>query len=107
MTTYALFRETNDHEGESWNFWLERDGNEETLRRLGEMLDAAEEACPYDFPYVLDLDEALTDEQVDLLCEYAEEGYMHSHNKINGTLVVPDDLVPDDLYKGRIEDLFG
>ena len=38
MKTFVRLYETNDHEGESWNWWLQLDGNEDELRKLDAFL---------------------------------------------------------------------
>lgn len=107
MTTFVWFRETNDHEGESWTFWLRRDGNEEALTALAKQLVEDGEKIEYDYPYQIDLTETLLEDQVDLLCDYAESGYYDSHNKVDGTLTLPENFsIMDGLYKGGIRDLF-
>jgi hypothetical protein len=107
MIHFTLFRENNDWEGEDWSFWLQRDGNEAALRALSIAIDALDDA---ERSYKLELSEALTEAEVDLLCRYAGEGYYASHNKVTGRLVLPEPLVisgeDDVLYKGGIRDLF-
>lgn len=99
-----MFRETNEHEGESWTFWLERDGNEEALLALQTVVEDAR--MPYDYPYELNLSESLEEDQVNVLCSYSEAGYFYGHNKVVGTLVIPEGFAVDDLYKGGVQDLF-
>jgi hypothetical protein len=107
MTTFTLFRETNDHEGESWTFWLQRDGNEDALLALGELIAADEAEATYDYPYKLDLTQTLPEKAVDLLCRYAEDGYYAAHNRVTGTLTIPASFdVDNHLYKGGIMELF-
>lgn len=110
MTSFTLFRESNDHEGESWTFWLQRDGNEDALSFLAGELEAAEKQFKWDFPYKLELDATLDEHDVDVLCEYGGQGYMDYHNKIVGKLVIPEDFTAagddDFLYKGGVSHLF-
>lgn len=105
MKTFTYFREINEHEGEAWTFWLQRDGNEDALLALDSVIDAywEEETEP---AYELSVEDTLTETQVDLLCEYSEEGYYATHNKVTGTLRLPDGLTVDTLYKGGVKDLF-
>lgn len=104
MTSFTRFVEMNDHEGETWTFWLQRDDNEDALADLKAKLDAEDDG--YDCPYALDLDVTLNEHDVDVLCDYGGQGYMAYHTKVSGCLVVPEGLgvaVGDDaLYKGGI-----
>jgi len=104
---FTQFRENNEWEGEEWSFWLQRDGNEDALRAL----EAATDVILDDEPlYVLNLNETLTEAEVDLLCRYSSSGYYSSHNKVVGQLVLPEPLPVgvegDPLYKGGIRNLF-
>ena len=106
-TVFVRLHEDNDHEGESWNFWLQHTGNEAEMLKLGRMLDEAEaeaDEVGYDFAYALTTDFE-PESVVDKLVEYAEGGYMASHNKVVGAFVCPDDLddYAEDLYKGGIK----
>ncbi|WP_280357104.1 hypothetical protein [Nocardia otitidiscaviarum] len=114
MTTYRRFVEANEHEGESWNFWLQVDGNMTALAILGEHLDGLNgDLEDWDEPpFVLKVDQ-LEGHEVDLLVRYGDEGYMKQHNKIDGSMRLPKNLpdmdadaVTDLLYKGGIERLF-
>jgi hypothetical protein len=110
MTTYVRFIENNDNEGETWNFWLQRDGNETQLARLNAYLQTANEDNPYEDEFSM-TDDELTTTQVDLLVRFAEDGYMASHNKITGRLELPDDFESEKdaarhFYKGDIRNFF-
>ncbi|MFJ4653784.1 hypothetical protein ACIP5Y_21165 [Nocardia sp. NPDC088792] len=111
MTTYRRFIETCDHEGETWNFWLQVDGNMTALAVLGDKLDAINEPL-IDRPFVLEVDQ-LDEPEVDLLIRFGESGYFMQHNKIDGSLQLPKNFlaldfeaVTDHLYKGAIRDFF-
>lgn len=109
MTQFARLRETNENEGETWNFWLQVDGNEAEVSKLAALLDDLfDEEDSYDEdPY--DLTGDIESEQVvDVLVLYAEDGYMSSHQKITGRFTCPDDLgeCGDKLYKGGIKSMF-
>ena len=111
MTTYRRFVETNDWEGETWTFWLQVDGNMTALAILGDVLDALNED-------LVDVEFSLKDDEIDeltveTLVRYGESGYMHQHNKVSGSLSLPEcfasmdfDAVTTALYKGGIEKLF-
>lgn len=119
MTTYRRFVETNDNEGETWNFWLQVDGNMTALDILGDQLGKLQALI--DWPFVLTADQA-DDREVDLLMKFGDSGYMNEHNKVDGSLSLPKIFTSTDftgvgygdvtdevtglLYKGGIEKLF-
>jgi hypothetical protein len=114
MAEFVKFVEYNDHEGETWTFWLQLDGNKDQLDELYELIEQYEDAQGSESEYRLDTEVRLREDQVDVLVEHGGGGYMDSHNKVVGTLVVPADLLADseygknldDLYKGGITKLF-
>lgn len=108
---FVKFRETNDLEGESWNFWLQLDGNEEQLNKLSDLLDADE----YEESFSVDMKNAIPESEVDILVKHSESGYMHDHNKVTGKFELPEstgdydddsDFYIDVFYKGGIKDYF-
>lgn len=103
--SFVQFTETNDHEGETWTFWLQRDGNEEALNWLSDFLTAVN-AEVLDPEYQLFLDKVIPEEHVDVLTKWGGENYMPLHNKVVGRMVIADFFAPDDLYKGDITKLF-
>jgi hypothetical protein len=111
---YVKLVEKNEHEGETWTFWLQIDGNEANLRRLCDVLAEYEEASDEASEYTLDLDVRLSDHDVDGLVEHGGGGYMAYHTKVTGVLTVPEGLLErteygpslDRLYKGGIKGLF-
>mgnify|MGYP001103003982 FL=1 len=110
MTTFVRFEEYNDNEGETWNFWLQLDGNGEELDKLLNLLVDVEGECleiGRDLAYIFTTN-VEPEQIVDKLVEYAEEGYMPSHSKVTGKFTCPDDLGEnaDKLYKGGIKDFF-
>lgn len=118
---FVKLTEKNEHEGETWRFWLQVDGNEQELLRLHVALDSLKvlyrDGEPGS-PFVLDLvSHAKEESYVDALVEQADEeegGYMASDHKITGVLRVPNWPAPEDfgsrmeqdLYKGGIRDLY-
>ncbi len=102
MTTYATFTEDNDWEGETWRFYIPTEGNEVALQTLADLVEQAE-------PYALDLaplSEPIVDDRVERLAD--DTGYLAAHNKLAGTLTVPEgdaDGLFDTLYKGGTRDL--
>lgn len=104
MNHYVRWTEYNDHEGESWTFWLQRNGNEAALTELGRFL--AVMTSENDESYALDLDVVLDAHDVDVLVAHGGSGYRAYHTRVDGRLAVPATLDPDDLYKGGVEKLF-
>lgn len=105
MTRFMRYTEYNDHEGETWTFWLQVDGNEDALGWLNQFLETIN-ADDMDPAYQVFADQVIPEEHVDVLTTWGGEGYMALHNKVTGKLDIPADFAPDDLYKGRIEGLF-
>lgn len=104
--TFVRFREYNDWEGESWDFWLQLDGNEAELAKLDQKLTEYWEG-KFDPWYTLHLGYVETEDIVDKLVEYAEEGYMPSANKVVGTFTWSKFDTPQGwFYKGGIKDFF-
>lgn len=112
VTHFVRFREYNDHEGESWNWWLQRDGNAEELATLFALLQSFRASSTYDLWYELHLGDVEGESDVDKLCEYADDGgrYNPAHNKVTGTFTCPTpepDVDVDELfYKGGIRAYF-
>lgn len=106
--------EHNDHEGETWRFWLQLDGNEEELHKLQEFIkehDLSEEFALY----TKEIDES----EVDILVKHTMSGYMDYDNKLTGTFTMKEldtsELDDEDeiyesalelLYKGAVEEMF-
>ncbi|GAA3878449.1 hypothetical protein GCM10022243_48940 [Saccharothrix violaceirubra] len=111
MTVFRRYVEENDWEGETWTFWLQVDGNEAGLDRLASLLADLDPSSQYDTedseesPYTL-ADEVEPEHVVDKLVEYSDTGYMASHTKVPGRLVLPEATVAETLHKGGIKDLF-
>lgn len=97
VKTFRKFREDNDHEGETWYHWLQVDGNEAELNKLGAFLGDGEEYRLEDAV----LDEAL----VDVLVEHGGGGYMRTHNKVVGVFTCPARSEDEDEYSW-LDDLF-
>lgn len=105
--TYRQFTEYNDHEGEHWHFWLNERGNWSELKRLGDYLASW---ADYDHPRFYFEGRHLIVQEVDLLVEFSEPGYMPSHQKIDGYLYLPTELEEYDpahwFYGGKIQSFF-
>lgn len=104
---FVPFTENNEHEGETWTFWLQLEGNVEELAWLKECVSKGQDDN-YDYPYDLDLNTAEDEMIVDKLVEHGHMGYMNSHHKVKGLCTFPESLIVDDgpLYKGGVEDFF-
>jgi len=108
---FVRFHEECDWEGESWDFWLQLDGNEEELANLavllrnGEVL-AEDDDEGEDSAYSLNMEAVEPESVVDKLVQYAERGYYQAHTKVTGEFVCPDTLAGDRLYKGGIKKFF-
>lgn len=108
---FIKFTERNQHEGETWRFYLQVDGNEDQLDKLWDLLIDANTEEDEDFAYDLSdrNEETLPEEHVDVLVKHAGgDGYRSAHEKVVGRFVCPDSLGDgaDDLYKGKIAKLF-
>ncbi len=108
---FVRFNETNDHEGETWTFWLQVNGNEDQLDKLWNLLDEANVDGDEDFDFELfnHAEQTVPEEHVDALVEHGNrDGYMAEHHKVTGKLVCPDSIgeYGDVLYKGDITKLF-
>ena len=111
---FVKFTEHNDHEGESWNFWLQHDGNETELSKLKTFL--AENDLEDNPGYELDMN--LVDEhEIDILVKHSDQGYMDYNNKVTGKFTMPEyvddgledsafEFAGDHFYKGMIAELF-
>lgn len=103
---FVKLTENNDNEGESWNFFLQLDGNEKALEQLAvniNTFDDNEESFELN---LTPIDEA----DVDVLVKHTRQGYFDYENKVTGTFTCPDwedyeDFI-DDLYKGGIQRYF-
>ncbi len=107
---FVKFTEHNDHEGESWNFWLQEDGNGFELKKLKTFLS---ENDLEDEGYELDMT-PVDESEVDILVKHTDQGYMDYHNKVTGNFVMPQyeddgeedsayEFASDNFYKGDIE----
>lgn len=105
---FIKFTENNDHEGETWYFWLQWDGNEAQLKELQSWLGTFDDGGEW-----YDLDMELVDERdVDALVKHGGQGYMNYHNKVTGRFTCPpvtsededagDDWLSNNFYKGDI-----
>lgn len=98
MKIYTIFRECNDWEGETWNFYIPTEGNESEIAKLALAIKNSPEYS---------LEGSIDESDVDVLVKHDEGGYMAFHNKLSGKLsigtlhITVDD---DPLYKGGIKE---
>jgi hypothetical protein len=107
MKEFVKFTEHNDWEGETWNFWLQLDENEADLETLAEFL---EQFDPDGETFELDMT-PVPEREVDIVVKHTDQGYMDYHNKVEGTLTLPEiDLdavaTDDDLGYEWLQDNF-
>lgn len=112
MTSFINFTETNDHEGESWTFWIQYDGNVDELDKFRLLIGGDEYLNDDDRGPVFELGHDVIPEQaVDVLVMFGGSGYMAYHTKLTGTFTCPskpegkteDWWLEDLLYKGGIK----
>ncbi len=111
---FVKFTEHNDHEGESWNFWLQLDSNKTELNKLKKFL--TENDIEDNPGYELDMT-PVDESEVDIVIKHSDQGYMDYNNKVTGKFEMPiyeDDgqedsaweFANDNFYKGDIERCF-
>jgi hypothetical protein len=100
---FISLTEANDHEGETWRYWLQLDGNENELEHLRAAIAGADEEETYE---VAANDTAVPESEVDILVKHTGCGYTTYENKVTGVLELPDDFDCDQLYKGGVAGLF-
>ena len=84
--TYIGFKEENDHEGETWRFYLHLEGNEAAV----ELLERAITSQGEDSVYTI-FQKDFSEKEVDRLCAQSyQPGYMAPHTKLEGRLILPD-----------------
>lgn len=109
---FVKFTENNDWEGESWNFWLQLDDNEEEIEKLNQFLTKNDVGEAYE----LDMT-PVSEEEVDTLVKHSRSGYMTYENKVTGAFTMPEyeddgqedsayEFANDNFYKGDIERCF-
>jgi hypothetical protein len=112
LTEFVLLTEENDWEGETWNFFLQWDGNKDQLQRLAEDIKRAEFETQWQFPFSLLSATTVTEDEVDTVIRFAADdtSYMNAWQKVTGTFTWPTRLdaadLEEKLYKGGICDFF-
>lgn len=109
---FVELTEYNDHEGETWSFWLQLDNNEAELKKLADLLE--------DEMYEEQLSLSMTptpEDEVDILVKHSRGNYMCDHSKITGEFTMPEipegydyddqsEFYIEYFYKGGIKDSF-
>ncbi|MFE7797030.1 hypothetical protein [Nocardia sp. NPDC057440] len=107
---FRQLTEINENEGETWHYWLQVNGNEVALGHLEDFLEETANEMDQHHPEFAFEGRIMSEQEVDVLIKHADHGYMPTHQKFTGKIVLPDDLEilgPFDLlYKGAVEDLF-
>lgn len=95
--------EHNEHEGESWSFWLQLDGNEVVIDELMTLIENEGLEDEYEFT-----GKTIYEFDVDTMVNHGNfgYGYMNQHHKIAGTITLDNGFQVNDIYKGQIEDFF-
>lgn len=95
--------EHNQHEGQSWSFWLQVDGNEDALHELEAHIINEDLEEEYEFTGV-----TIYEWELDTLVNYGNFGYdyMNQHHKVAGKLKLPNGFQANDIYKGGIRDFY-
>lgn len=108
MKTFVKLTENNEHEGETWHFYIPYEGNEEAIAQLFEAIALLDQDV--DEEHSLDMT-PIPEVEVDILVKHADTGYMANHNKLTGVLTLPEnfdermaDEDSDPLYKGQIKE---
>lgn len=107
---FVTFTEENEHEGETWDFHLQLDGNEKEIDALFNLLAEIENDEGFEQEYQLDTN-PISESDVDVLVKHAHGSYRADHNKVTGKFTCPEldeknDCLSDLFYKGGIEDYF-
>ena len=103
MKKYVKFSEHN-YDGETWNFYIPKQGNTSPLRELKKQLKRRSDTDAFQVA-----EEELTEGEVDILGkDCSDTHYMRAHNKLNGVLDINQLLSYKDMFvvlcKGGIRD---
>lgn len=79
---YITFRESNQWEGESWNFYIPVEGNKEAIEELQKISNGKVDAPT---AYVVK-ELLLTENDVNGKVKDCDSGYLNYHNKLEGRL---------------------
>lgn len=100
----VCFSEHNEHEAETWNFYIDKEGNEEAIKRMQAKLAKHKLLDRYEFGDDIPLRE------VKILVKHSRSGYTRFERHLPGRLNLGDDFdewdeeqLDDCLYKCGIE----
>lgn len=115
---FVKFTERNDNEGETWFFFLPVNNDEEHAhyKVFSKAIELDEEET-----YSIELENLVSENEVDILVKHSPEGYMDTFNKIEGRMKQTEfkdicerlsnedsfEEAMDELYKGGIKRFFG
>ena len=102
---YVAFTEHNEHEGETWTFYIPTHNNSIELKKLKTIMDKVDSES-------FELDSTLlAEKEVDIIIDNCNGrgGYINAYHKLKGRFKCPIDRVDGDLlddyfYKGGIRD---
>jgi hypothetical protein len=97
---YVCLTENNEHEGESWNFYIKLNGNEYELNKLERLIEYHDKT----YLYELTLYSPILENEVETIIKHTDHGYMAYNNLIDEYINLPSGFDIDDLYKGGIRD---
>ena len=83
MNTYIKFIEHCDHEGETWRFYLPKEGNEAFIEWV-HLVSVDDEHMADSF----EIQGELPESEVDILVKHTRSGYMDYENKVEGIVYV-------------------
>lgn len=103
---YIKLTERNEHEGETWRFYIPIMYNEKAIFLLKGFIDSTDEEEWYE------LDETpIPEAEVDILVKHSGGDYMKDQNKLEGVLKLPEFIEKMDLTRtwgyGELEELVG
>lgn len=95
--TYVRFTEHNEHEGETWHFYIRKQGNEDVLAHIAELIKN-------EFDYEMSMKLEYIEKEVEVMVRNTGSGYMDYHNRVEKVnhRVDKKPLRLEDLYKGGI-----
>lgn len=99
---YIRFTEQNDHEGETWHFYIPIKGNEKKIAKIRELI-----ANEYAEDFYAIADKVYEETRVRILVEESDSGYMAQHNLVRKIAKLPNKVdweSEDPFYKGALFD---
>jgi len=108
MSKYYWIEERNGHEGEEWNFYIPKKGNETFIKKLKTTVKKFEDEGEDLENWIHVFEEVISESSVNILVSNTKSGYMDYNNKVNKFL--SPDLIDDtdidsfieSFYKGKL-----